>query len=146
MEAIMGAWGTGIFESEGALDALDKLMADKAPLMALSKALQGSMGAGYVDSEAGQATLVAAAVIDHCLYGAPIEPDCNGFEQWAAWLEMEKLRPLTHMAADGVDAVTGEDSELRERWSETMFFDEWSAGLLAMRDRLRIDLDSDSEK
>lgn len=136
----MGAWDTGVFDDDTALDAVDELIGAKAGPQLLKEALEKALGAEYIEYVEGVEALAVCGVIDYRLYGAPHDPDSDGFREWADALPTDALRELTDMAADALEAVMGSSSELQELWEESQSFAERQKVLTDIRDRLRMDL------
>ena len=65
----MGAWGTGIFDDDTALDFLNEVADSKNPLKIMKQALEQVRTAEYVEYDAGQGVLVTAAIADTILNG-----------------------------------------------------------------------------
>lgn len=128
----MGAWGTGVFEDDTALDFIEEqLISLQDPRTLMREVFEAALSADYVDYEAGHAVLVSAAAIKAAQSGEPLQEDEE--EEWADWrtsladLDFSQLKPL---AAKACLRVCAEQSELCELWAENgELFPEWKAGI-----------------
>ena len=120
----MGAWGTGVFDNDGAGDLLADLRhAEPARRPGIVReALQFAVDAGdYLEVIEGQAAVAAAAMVAAArgdgdgLYGGP--PDGGSVE----------------LARQALDRVVGEASEWRELWEETPDLDGALAAVATVR-------------
>jgi len=129
----MGAWGTGIFESDGALDFVDMVIQTE-DLAAIESALHDVLGEeDYLDAYVGETGLVSGEVIA-ALRGHPGElPD--DLREW-----ITKLGPasdeMVSLAQRAVQRVIAKDSEIRDLWEETDEFAVWRAGIDNLLQRL----------
>ena len=124
----MGAWGTGSFENDTALDWLgeletDGLVAVRAAFDVLGETFDASDGANALAA----AEIVAAA-------NGRASEDLP--EEATAWVAANRSRvtPADVIAARRAVKVVGERSELRELWDETDSARDW---LGAVADLLR---------
>ena len=129
----MGAWGTGIFESDGALDFVLELT-DTADLELVQQAFDEVREASedYMDADIAERGLVSAEVVA-ALTGSPGDlPD-----DLADWLTGQTLDPgITRKQAHQAVRMIRDDSELRELWEESDDFDGWLDGINDLLERL----------
>lgn len=136
----MGAWGTGIFEDDTALDALAGLRDDDDPLAAMRQAFESAREADYLDYDGACAALVGAAIVDAAGRRASLGEvgDEDGLDAWIGSLDRKRVVALSGFAADALAKVLSDASELRELWSENETdFPAWKGGIEALRGRLR---------
>ena len=138
----MGAWGTGSFANDDAMDWVAELEA-AADARVLHEALVavdlGEEDEEYLDASAGSVALAAAEVVA-ALCGRPaasLPPEV------IAWVAAHPLRPdaaLVELAARAVAAVADDParSELRDLWDEAAAEDRdaWLAGAADLARRL----------
>ncbi|MEE1844935.1 DUF4259 domain-containing protein [Streptomyces sp. NPDC007076] len=129
----MGTWDTGHFDNDTAADfsgAVDNAPeAERAAL--LRNALTVAIEADYLDSDEGAPAVAAAALIAaQCPGGEPVTT-AYGPDKPLPTLPAE-LRPL---AVKALDAVLGENSELRELWDDAGD-KEWAPGIARLREVL----------
>ncbi len=114
----MGAWDTGIFDDDTALDVLASLaLAD--PMEQINEWYENVQDADYLEYTDGQCVLVSGAVIDAALNGT-VYP-CDDEETLAAVVAVVKQNDPTALKATAVanlQRLLGEGSELRELWEE----------------------------
>jgi hypothetical protein len=114
----MGAWGTGIFDDDTAMDFLNELTDSKEPLKIMKRALEDARAVGYLEYDAGQSALVTAAIIDAISNGTQ---HAVGVEELDAFVVQHKnvdVSSLRSLASAAVRQVLSEGSELRELWAE----------------------------
>ncbi|TVT47930.1 DUF4259 domain-containing protein [Amycolatopsis rhizosphaerae] len=113
----MGAWGTGPFENDAALDFVgefdDAAPADRPELIreVLEKALAER---DYLDADEGSAAVAAVAVVAAARPGGPALDPVSGPKQPLPRLPSDLLT----IAARALERVLGADSELGELWEE----------------------------
>jgi hypothetical protein len=113
----MGTWDTGHFDNDTAADFSGEV--DDAPETGreavIRKALEAVLApSDYLDSDDGAVAVAAAALVaSQCPGGEPVTT-AYGPDKPLPVLATD-LRPL---AVKALDAVLGEDSELRELWDE----------------------------
>ncbi|WP_335933807.1 DUF4259 domain-containing protein [Streptomyces sp. PTD5-9] len=127
----MGTWDFGHFDNDSAADFSGRLDdAPEAERPALIRtALEIAIAADYLDSDEGSEAVAAAALIGaQCPGGEPVTTAYGPDEQLPAL--PADLRPL---AAKALDAVLGDNSELRELWEDN---EKWTTGITRLRDVL----------
>ena len=132
----MGAWGTGNFDNDEALDWL-YLLSEAPDLLLLQTTLEAVTGSeeDYLDATDCAQALAAAEIIAALAGHAPEELP----EEAAGWLDGRPAPPddLKMLALIAIEAIYGEDSELRELWEESDEFEEWQAVLNDLTARLK---------
>lgn len=149
----MGAWGTGIFENDEAMDWLagweeaaeGEGTADEPGRIAF---VIGALAVvveykGYLDIDAGECALAAAEVVAAAggKPGASLtgsEPPLKALAAWAKGpgakiLNQPEVRTL---AVEAIDRSLAEESELAELWTESDEAEAWRAGVTDLRKRL----------
>ena len=136
----MGAWGTGPFENDDAMDWVAELEA--APdLVAVRSALQAVTTAEeYIDAPVGSIALASAEVVA-ALRGRPVVDLPKEVTDWVAKQRGLFDAALLTMAAHAVQIVLNEPSrsELSELWNEAEDEDRdaWRATTRSLLERLR---------
>lgn len=137
----MGAWGTGSFDNDDALDWLADLERNGPAFLEQTLDVKsGSLGLaflGYIDAPEASAALAAAEMVA----AAQGRPPANWPPQAAQWLAAHRaaLNPerLRGKALDAIAAVR-KKSELRDLWVESeKFLPQWLAGLKDLERRLK---------
>ncbi|MGW1404513.1 DUF4259 domain-containing protein [Streptomyces sp. NPDC002403] len=129
----MGTWDTGHFDNDSAADFSGKI--DDAPEAGreavIRDALTVAIEADYLDSDEGAPAVAAAALVaSQCPGGEPVTT-AYGPDHAVPVLATD-LRPL---AVKALDAVLGENSELRELWDDAGD-KEWAPGIARLREVL----------
>ena len=124
----MGAWGTGSFENDTALDWVYELEeADDLSILADAfDALLEEEG-NYLDEYDCEIAICAADVV------AGLMGNSDGAlpDEVRAWIETQPKPPRT-LVADGLKSLEAilKDSGLKELWEETDYYDEWRGSVL----------------
>lgn len=134
----MGAWGSGSFENDMALDWVVEL-AETDDLSAVEAAINDVLSEEeYHDSDPACMALAACKV----LAGLKGRPGKSSEDTWEVdpWVEAHRgtLDPppeLLERAAAAIDRILADDSELRDLWDEAEGV-EWLAGVADLRKRL----------
>lgn len=129
----MGAWGTGHFDNDDALDLVAEL--EQEGLNAVQRALDDASGnEEYLQADLA-AKLLAAAEVLAALIG---KPSSELPEAVADWIAVHRKQPAQHLlmaTRQSLDWIA-EDSELTELWQESDEFAEWQQKLADLRARL----------
>jgi hypothetical protein len=131
----MGAWGTGSFENDTAMDWLADLADPQSVRKALA-AVADASSESYVDADACCRALGAAEIVAAC-GGKPGEKVPEKVTSWAASHPRsvdEQLRRLAKAAVDRIE--TG--SELQELFDEGGRDEVWRATLKELVSRLAL--------
>jgi hypothetical protein len=133
----MGAWGSGPFENDSALDWANELV-DGDGLGPLQSALDCTAKStfDYLDVDLGSAAIAAAEVVAALMR----KPTSSLPANVAEWIEEHPIK-VTHAlvaeAAAAVDAAAADNSEVHDLWRESDGYDEWRAAIDDLRARLR---------
>ncbi len=128
----MGAWGTGNFENDDAMDWVAELETSPDTQL-LSSAFNAVTSGGIPDSPVACVALAAAEVVA-ALRG---KPDADLPEEVQNWVtgKPEASTGLAESASTAVSRIL-ESSELRQLWEETDDFEEWCKVLTDLKVRL----------
>jgi len=130
----MGAWGAGIFESDGALDFLTELQRLPDPRDRMRQACEAATGASYLEVDEGGAVLVSAAIIKAAILKEPLTPRQTA--EWTLWQEKIGRLDRSALKVPAVRAcrrVLADGSELRELWLENAnMFQQWKGNVDAI--------------
>jgi hypothetical protein len=131
----MGAWGTGPFENDDALDWVWEL--EEGGERVVRAALQAAVSAkGTYDADTGVASnAVAAAEVVAALRGRPYNKVPEEVEQWLSSAARPPQPDLLDLARRAVERVRS-DSELKECWDEAPDPSDRDAWYAAMDDLL----------
>ncbi|MEO1858062.1 MAG: DUF4259 domain-containing protein [Rubritalea sp.] len=127
----MAAWGTKTFEEDTANDWIQELIDSEDAREFLIESL--TTDPGYI--EVDQAALVLAAsetliaLLDEPRAGVPGE-----LVDWVGDNECDDVSDLPEVALPALARVLGDESELREIWSDSEDFDEWLENVEAIRE------------
>ena len=127
----MGAWGTGIFEDDAALDFVAEVTA-AGDAAAVEEALRVAAEEAYLDADLAARALVAASVVAALADGGGELPD-----DLRGWVAARKA-PTGDVMRQAQSAVLRvlRESELRDLWAESDELDAWCAGLQGLAERL----------
>jgi len=129
----MGAWGTGPFENDVALDWVSEL-AGSSGLTAIEDALGLPAAAADYPGAPGCSIAIAAAETVAAMKGKPRDHLPN--EVMAFLKRASGPSPSLVDAAGSALARVLEKSELRDLWEGSDYYDEWRASLIDLRRRL----------
>lgn len=127
----MAAWGTKTFEEDTANDWIKELIDSEDAREFLFESL--SIDPGYI--EADQAALVLAAsetliaLLDEPRAGVPGE-----LVDWLGDNECDDVSDLPLIAIPALAKVIGDESELRDIWSDSEDFEEWLENVESIRE------------
>jgi hypothetical protein len=131
---LAGAWGTGSFENDDALDWAQGFEA-KPSMSAIVAALEAATGTGYLEAPEGSAAIAAAEVIA-AIAGKPSPKLPAGLAAWARKQPKAEGLQRLPLARKAVERVArGEGSELRELWQESNDA-AWQASIADLEGRL----------
>jgi hypothetical protein len=128
----MGAWGTGSFENDDALDFLAGLE-EEEDLEVVEDAIDAVIDVDYVDSDAASAAVAAVEVVAAMLgKAAPRLP-----KEIAAWARSQGApeAELVDAAKKALDVVLNK-SELRNLWDDSEDADRWAEVIKGLAARL----------
>src|SRR3712207_3911326 len=73
----MGAWGTGLFEDDAALDFMADVTEAEEPKELIRQAFETAIESDYLETDDGNAVIVAAAFVDRQVNGTRFSPQGN---------------------------------------------------------------------
>lgn len=131
----MGAWGTGSFHNDDALDWTSDLADGGAGWEAVVEALEASASAAQPPEAPECSVSLAAAELLAAHAGKPgrdLPAPADG------WVKRQKRAPGSHVIelARRAIARVRDDSELRDLWKASPEFDAWLADLAGLESRL----------
>jgi hypothetical protein len=138
----MGAWGSGPFENDDALDWVWELQESKGTklLGAVIAKVNKAIAAGkYLEAPEGTQAQAAGEVVA-AIMGRPAKNLPDGVTEWLSNSAPKPDAQLATEAAKAVQSVaTYEDSELRQLWEEANPKDSaaWKASMEDLLTRLR---------
>jgi len=130
----MGAWSSGSFENDDALDWVYEL--EESGIGAIRETLEGVIAQdGYLEASDACCAVAAAEVIAASL-GKPPHGDLP--DEVSEFLQSEPAIgvDLVELARTALGRVMSADSELLELWRDTADFAEWQAGVNSIATRL----------
>jgi hypothetical protein len=134
----MGAWGTGLFENDDALDFAGDVV-ERGGLALVENVLVEilDMGDEYIEAPEAEQALVAAEIVA-ALAGRPAAEYPDELAEWLDELEAVPDDALVDTARRTVQRVLTPPSELLELWEEAGEDDyaEWRVGVEAIAARL----------
>jgi hypothetical protein len=121
----MGAWGTGTFDNDDAADWVYELL-DSRDLAPARDALAATMDSdGWLQSPEG-ARAVAAAVVVAAAFDGDVKGLPEEVVEWLGYHPDAATREDARLAADALDRVLSEESELRDLWFDAGQGQEWT--------------------
>lgn len=121
----MRAWGTGAFDNDAAGNLLAELRHSepRGRGRIVTEALQAAADAGdFLGVDEGQTAIAAAAIVAAARHGRPVTDDQSGTNLSTA--DLPPVTPdLLALAARALDRVIGANSEWRQLWEQTEFFE-----------------------
>lgn len=139
----MGAWGTGYFEDDAALDFMANVEESSDPKRILTKAFDAAIKGEYIESHEGSAVIVAAAYVDAQTNGtkfsaeggdAPLQVDTFRVRN-----PTQDFSDLKQKAVNALSKIVGENSEINELWAENdEDYPAWKYGVQQLIRRLAV--------
>ena len=131
----MGAWGTGHFENDTALDWVYDLEKSKDEKI-LWNAIEAVMSEDYVDSDIAVEALAALEVAAG-LQGRQSTDLPEEVEKWLSKHDSIKLPDNFYgRANDALEKIISAESELKDLWEESDSLDEWLTEVINLRERI----------
>lgn len=131
----MGAWGTGCFENDDAMDWIWDLD-DADDTTVLKDLFSGCIESkDYLEAPDGSIVIAAAGVVA-ALNGQPDEELPDGVAAYAEKIDAEPSADLKTLASKAVKKIAA-DSELKEIWDEAGKADEWQKAIASLQARLK---------
>jgi len=133
----MGAWGTGNFDNDTALDWVFELE-ETDDLSLVESAIESALYEEYIDSDIGAEVLVAIEVLARLKgnFGKE-DPYSEDVDKWVKSHPIEIDEQLTDKAKNVLNLIVSEKSELYELWEETEDFEIWKNIVNDLKYRLR---------
>ncbi|RYY80913.1 MAG: DUF4259 domain-containing protein [Moraxellaceae bacterium] len=135
----MGTWGTGIFEDDTALDAMEQAMQTSASDYMTQ--ILPYCEQDYLEFSEAHQVMIAGVILDHVLNGTPYETNDEAFENWleqqAAPDNAGQFTDFKPLIVRGLKLMTSGQSELGELWQENeVDYPTWLGNVEAMIARL----------
>ncbi|MFI8459449.1 DUF4259 domain-containing protein [Kitasatospora sp. NPDC085464] len=128
----MGTWGIGPFENDMAADfadALDEAAEDEREALVRTTLIRTVQTQGYLESpEGAEAVAAAALVAAQCPGGEPISSSYGPDEALPIFAS-----DLQQLAAEALDRVVAEASELADLWDEAFGGPKWRQTISRLR-------------
>lgn len=131
----MGAWGTGSFENDDAMDWVSDLASaqDTTPLReAFTQVIQCD---GYLELPEASAAIAAAEVVS-TLQGRPADNLPGSVREYANRIDEPLTLELIELAHRAIERVKS-NSELQELWDESDSAPKWRASVADLASRLK---------
>ena len=133
----MGAWGTGIFEDDTALDAMEEAM-DSTVQDFLQQVLMTADDEEYLEYDRAHQIIIAGVILDYLLNGTVYEQNDETFAQWLDQQSRDSVDQFKPAVLAGLKVVLSDQSELNELWQENnMEYPNWRANVEGMITRLQ---------
>jgi hypothetical protein len=129
----VGAWGTGVFEDDGAMDWI-AVLASSATIIPLVESLRAADAEDHLPASACSAALAAAEVIA-ALSGRPGADLPRPAADWVRAHPLQVNEPLLQLALAAVHRIETA-SELRDLWDESDEYAEWQSRIKDLVSRL----------
>ena len=130
---ILGAWGTGPFENDAALDWLDEVIEGDGWSVVVGVLTR--VGDAYVDVDEGS-SIVAAGELVAAACGKPVADLPDEALEWLEQAEPPTLPPLIEKAVAQVERVVKGESELSQLWAESSEGAAWRESVGDLLERL----------
>lgn len=137
----MGAWGTGYFEDDAALDFMADVEESRDPKRILTRTFDKAIKAQYIESHEGTAVIVAAAYVDRQTNGTKyskhnIDPPLQ-IDTFPSRNPDHNFSDLREKAVIALNKILGENSEINELWAENdEDYPTWKSGVQQLIMRL----------
>jgi len=125
----MGAWGTGIFEDDSALDRFEELIGSDS-IDFFKEAIDIGLSSEYLDYDDCFFIIIAGAAIDGIINGTNHNPEDDEFKNWVSDNKKLKLNDLIDDIVSGLRKVLSDNSELNELRAESdEDYHEWKGNI-----------------
>ena len=131
--AEVGAWGSGSFENDNALDWVHALRKTKDDRM-LRDAFGYALAQTYIEAPVAEEAIAAAEVIASA-FGWPTTNLPKDVRDWVSNYSETITAQTAAVAVAALDRIVAA-SELRELWEEAGSLDEWLPIVADLKDRL----------
>lgn len=132
----MGAWSTGIFEDDTALDIVQEAI-DSTAADFLQQVILTEDDEEYLEYDRAHQIIIAGVILDALLNGTVYEHNDEAFEQWLEQQNRDSVNEFKPAVLAGLKMVLSNQSELNELWQENnMEYPNWRANVEGMIARL----------
>lgn len=114
----MGAWGTGIYENDEALDFIEQLKESTDAYDLMKDKLQEASATDYMEVDVGNAVLVVVDIVCNVLNHSIAEIENEDLQDWLETNRSLDVHTLKDLALLALENILGEESELNELWQE----------------------------
>jgi len=138
----MGAWGHGYFEDDAAFDFMADVEESDNPKEKLSEALKNAIELDYLETDDGNAVIVAATYVDRqingTMFSSPEQDEPLDVDTFPDRYPDQDFSDLKALAVRALAKVLGDNSELNELWAENEEdYPSWRQGIEQLLQRLR---------
>ena len=132
----MGAWGTGNFDNDTALDWVFELE-ETNDLSLIRETIEAIFTEDYIDSDVGSEALIAIEAIARLKGNFGIENSyAEDLDNWVKSHKLEVSNELIEKSKKALKLIVSDKSELYELWEETEDFESWKDEIDNLRARL----------
>jgi len=132
----MGAWGTGNFDNDTALDWVFELE-ETNDLALIVETIEVVFTEDYIDSDVGSEALIAIEAIARLKGNFGIENSyAEDLDSWVKSHKLEVSNELIEKSKKVLKLIVSDKSELYELWEETEDFETWKDEIDNLRYRL----------
>ena len=137
----MGAWGHGHFEDDSAWDFMDEIEEADDPKEVIDAALDTAINAEYLESDDGNAVIVAATYVDRqqngTIFSSPGRDEPLNVDTFPDRHPDVDFSDLKNKAIQALQRLLDDDSELNELWSDNEeLYPAWKQGVEVLIQRL----------
>lgn len=123
----MGAWGSGIFEDDTALDTLANAI-DSTAQDFIQHVLSTIDINEYLEYDEAYQLIIAGVILDNLLNGTVYDHNDEGFDDWLEQQCKDDLAQFKPALLPGLEMVLSDQSELNELWQEnSVEYPHWRA-------------------
>jgi hypothetical protein len=130
----MGAWGTGSFENDEALDWVWELKEAEDTFILEDTLAQVNDAEEYIEAPECVCGIAAAEVVA-AMRRRPVDNLPDDVEAFVKQLGVPPPKGLIASALRALDKIKT-NSELQEEWSQSPEFDQWTASIEDLEERL----------
>jgi hypothetical protein len=132
----MGAWGTGNFDNDTALDWVFELE-ETNDLSLIVETIEAVFTEDYIDSDVGTEALIAIEAIARLKGNFDVENSyAEDLDNWVKSHRLEISDELIEKSKKVLELIVSDKSELYELWEETEDFEAWKNEINDLRARL----------
>jgi len=132
----MGAWGTGNFDNDTALDWVFELE-ETSDLSLIEETIKVVLDEEYIDSDIGAEALMAIEAIARLKGEFGVEDSyAEDLDNWVRSHKLDVTNEWVEKAKNALDLIVSEKSELYELWEDTDDFEAWKNEIYALSARL----------